>query len=1156
MGRTGAVCACFVALVLGGLTLSASTGPVAEVPGSPAPGVVISNETDVCADSLVPLVAVLTNGATGGTYTWETNTGPGVVTFYPGSATPPPDGDAKDVGVDMPGTYTVKVTYQTPGGLIDSDISAPMNFISVNIVGHQPGTMASPGGEVPEYDEDEPENLPVPVNNDNDDGGPVWHEDCSDEEIGSTDDDIVKVTLKQLDPPLSEGTMTLTVSCPTDVQIYKSSTELLGDYVVDLAAPAGDLAPLASGDMDIWLEGTNRNEDLVLWLSYGSAAGSVGCRDGLHLCMTDVDLDLDSDHTHDYDGWPTAADNRDEEDGIEADPPPGHPGLKYVVVNDFHEAGETNGVPGYADFDMDDPYAPSNVEVFVEIELSIPEPFDDPDDAKVVFTYHDSDPSSVTVTNDGEHTVYIPESGVENHIRLWLADQPYARSPAPVPSGDFIKPGDELSAADLGFTALPGSKLFYVEAVTNVPYLAECEIGVEVWDTDSPDSVYEDLLLCTPIRTDVDVDSDNDNGFDPPEEDLGEDHYEDIASCSNRPGKILGVNDNDDDGDGLPDFIDGYDGLEEMFGVTTNIDDITTNEHFVPVVFKIPEPIDLSAAKVRLKYSCSNPLGCTTNADGQYLPAPGHLRIWTADGDQERDGHSFVNTADPGDYVPTGTYSAVEFGFTGGVREVLYYLEGISNSADVASDDSRIIFTVDPDGDTASPPDFIAVDAVRTTIIKVDLDCDIDNDGDIDDDDDPLEDDTTHRGDEYLFVNDALSNGLWDKDDPDKPTGHTDDDDVQKVEVECTPAVGAVWFDHPAISKLAFYKTRACLAADEVTFPIDLGGGATLPSPLYIRAEGTFTSEAAGDLKFRCGPLDMSEVWCEDTIRLTIVKQFGDSKFFHAARDYVYENNTKMFVHERDYGTRVFRLVCMCEELTTMVSLDTYDHLMDEGDLEGIDEVVSAYPLVDVVINGNQCFHRLGAIALMTIYHMTDTCHGRFVVGGSIEYPPSSDDVGKSPLAGPEAAYIGFNSDPAKPRFVVSGGVVPNGADLPFAAMGGLSTYYASPLRTGNEHQMAGLWGGVESGKGVVFTATETTGGGGCPAFQSDAKSSGIAALPNMAPGQTDRQQLVIFDSGSSVGLAHADPSGTVNTIFKLSKHWGWKYYINTYLSFMCDKPR
>ena len=225
----------------------------------------------------------------------------------------------------------------------------------------------------------------------------------------------------------------------------------------------------------------------------------------------------------------------------------------------------------------------------------------------------------------------------------------------------------------------------------------------------------------------IDIDSDNTNGFDDPDRTPEEDRIEDDIT---KPGKILAVNDNDDDGDGIPDFADGFD----WDGITSDddraaFDDPNTPEHepeeqFVPVILVLPEGVNPSVAKVKLTYSASDPkpYHVTENPDGLqrtgsgtaqdpyiYAAGPGDLRLWTKDGSAARDKASL---ATGGDFVPSDvelSWSALPDGPTADTRRL--WLEAIAPSTNLG--DQQITVSLDPDG--PGPGGYVESDAVRVT---------------------------------------------------------------------------------------------------------------------------------------------------------------------------------------------------------------------------------------------------------------------------------------------------------------------------------------------------------------------------------------------------------------------------------------------------------
>ncbi len=261
------------------------------------------------------------------------------------------------------------------------------------------------------------------------------------------------------------------------------------------------------------------------------------------------------------------------------------------------------------------------------------------------------------------------------------------------------------------------------------------------WKTD-PDSyglvvasgsrtIARDYVRLAPLEVDLDIDSDNNNGFDEPARTDHEDEIENEEGDPDKPGKILLVNDNDDDCDGVPDFADGF----NKFGGTTNI---TERETFVPLVIELSDAIDPTTASLRITYDDSNPndvTGTGTEAD-PYVPAGGHLRIWTKNGNVARNLNSVT---DGGDYVPSMTYDdLIDLGFDATTGEVTLYVEAVRASSSVADLDIKV--EVDPNPSESGSMEAVCEDIVRVTVIQmnVDIDTDSENDGDIDENDDRL----------------------------------------------------------------------------------------------------------------------------------------------------------------------------------------------------------------------------------------------------------------------------------------------------------------------------------------------------------------------------------------------------------------------------------
>ena len=119
-----------------------------------------------------------------------------------------------------------------------------------------------------------------------------------------------------------------------------------------------------------------------------------------------------------------------------------------------------------------------------------------------------------------------------------------------------------------------------------------------------------------------------------------------------------------------------------------------------------------------------------------------------------------MDSSNPGDYIPAGECTAEEFGFNSGTRTLTNYVEAVRASTTLA--DKRILFEVDPDERT--PPNFIAADAVKLTVLKVDIVPDFNHDRVIDETDKSL---ISTNGPFRFWIND-------DDDDGDEATGDSD----------------------------------------------------------------------------------------------------------------------------------------------------------------------------------------------------------------------------------------------------------------------------------------------------------------------------------------------------------------------------------------------
>ncbi|HVT87422.1 MAG TPA: hypothetical protein VHD56_01105 [Tepidisphaeraceae bacterium] len=220
------------------------------------------------------------------------------------------------------------------------------------------------------------------------------------------------------------------------------------------------------------------------------------------------------------------------------------------------------------------------------------------------------------------------------------------------------------------------------------------------------DQLYPSWGTFKVATVDLDIDSDNNNGLNPPARTTSEDAVEDKTGDDSKPGKVILIDDYDSDGDGIPDYADGFDGDSVITG-----DETSAGSKFVPVVLDLGMT-NVSTAKISIQYSDSDPSQVSATLDNPFqLPGYGSLRLWTKDGSQSRNKASI---ASGGDYIPAGEFTAQQLGLSQG-QPLTLYVESVQRSVAVA--DLPITISVDPSGARV----FAASDRVRVTATQAEV---------------------------------------------------------------------------------------------------------------------------------------------------------------------------------------------------------------------------------------------------------------------------------------------------------------------------------------------------------------------------------------------------------------------------------------------------
>ena len=260
-----------------------------------------------------------------------------------------------------------------------------------------------------------------------------------------------------------------------------------------------------------------------------------------------------------------------------------------------------------------------------------------------------------------------------------------------------------LSASNIGFAAgtlMCGPRVTFQGGNGGTQYNVTLNMGsinqatVDITRTIS--NILHHVRFFLTFNIKLDIDADNNDGLGIPDMSAAERKIKDNPAY---PGKVIRVNDTDENGNKIPGFADYND---------------APTKQFAKLVLQIPAPIDLTKAQVTFTYNASDPASVLIGGPAAariYLPGAGNLRIWTKDAGVARDKTS---AAASGNYVPTAVKMPVsKLGFTGNVRSNVFYVEGIAPGD--APGDQRIEAAVDALGDGSA----VFKDAVRASVVKV-----------------------------------------------------------------------------------------------------------------------------------------------------------------------------------------------------------------------------------------------------------------------------------------------------------------------------------------------------------------------------------------------------------------------------------------------------
>ena len=198
-----------------------------------------------------------------------------------------------------------------------------------------------------------------------------------------------------------------------------------------------------------------------------------------------------------------------------------------------------------------------------------------------------------------------------------------------IPQGQYSVGFDVTAIAD---NLSEGSEYFRLGILPAADYIALCP-------------GYGDEVVIRDSALNLQVDSNNDGKID-----WIDDSIEDSP---NRPGKYIDIDNYDDDNDFIPGYADGF----SINGKSAD-HNVDARNHFTPIQVTIPAGADLEFGSLVFTYGMSDPSEVDIPAtEATHLSEPydyklsqngnGGLRLWTKDGNVQRDASEFLSPTSP-----------------------------------------------------------------------------------------------------------------------------------------------------------------------------------------------------------------------------------------------------------------------------------------------------------------------------------------------------------------------------------------------------------------------------------------------------------------------------------------------------------------------------
>jgi hypothetical protein len=202
---------------------------------------------------------------------------------------------------------------------------------------------------------------------------------------------------------------------------------------------------------------------------------------------------------------------------------------------------------------------------------------------------------TVTLTIEGEVDSIVSPLKIEDQEIIYWTD--------PVKTGRYDKPNHRVISWNLGPNEMINEAM-YIEGVKVTSYAKSIKF-IAVLQTEG--KTITETEETGVFQVDLDVDSNNNNGFNFAGFDEAEDKIEASdkpeTSGALRPGKVVFMNKSNSDDDEVPDFADGFNlsGVGTAVG-TNELATVTSELKFTPVQVELHVPFDMEKTTVTFQY--------------------------------------------------------------------------------------------------------------------------------------------------------------------------------------------------------------------------------------------------------------------------------------------------------------------------------------------------------------------------------------------------------------------------------------------------------------------------------------------------------------------------------------------------------------------------